>query len=465
MTNPTRVSNAPRRGLGSLLLVPALFLTMGAFMAPAQQVQAQAPSQAQTQAQAAEDLRWLPWIGCWEPTDELATEGSELLVCITPDRDGVQIETLVDGESMGSEFLAGDGSRQDASEGGCEGTRQARFADDGRRLFVLSDLECGLDARRSTRGVFAMGSDGFEWIEIQSISAGEGDTPFLSVRRFQSASRATLARHGQAEPATDRGLAIETARRSAARTMTAGALVEASDIAGPAVTAALVAEMGQPFDLDARALRDYRDQGVAPEVLDMMIAMTWPDRFQVGVDGSVDAVAMARTQDARRDDRYDARYSRSGYSSFHCTGWLGRCSSFDAWLAYRYGGFGYGYGPVGYGYRPYGWYTGPRYIVIDPGSVQVRQRGTMTSDGYRPPPGSGTTQARPAATRGATQPQSAPRPASAPAPRAAPPTPATRPTTSSAPPTRPPPRPAQRRGTGGGDGSSGGGGEIDPSLF
>jgi len=462
MTNLIRVSSAPRRGPGSLLLVPALFLTVGAFMAPAQQVQAQAPAQ----AQAAEDLRWLPWLGCWEPTDELATEGSEFLVCITPDRDGVRVETLVDGESMGAEFLAGDGSRQDASEGGCEGTRQARFADDGRRLFVLSDLECGLDARRTTRGVFAMGSDGFEWIEIQSISAGEGDTPFLSVRRFQVASRATLARHERAEPATDRGLAIETARRSAARAMTAGALAEASDIAGPAVTAALVAEMGQPFDLDARALRDYRNQGVAPEVLDMMIAMTWPDRFQVGVDGSVDAVAMERTRDARYDDRYDARYATRGYSSFYCTGWLGRCSRVDAWMAYRYGGFGlgYGYGPIGYGYRPYGWYTGPRYIVIDPGSVQFRQRGTMTSDGYRPPSGSGTTQARPAAARGAPQPQSAPRPAAAPAPRASPPTPATRPTTSPPPATTPPPRPAQRRGTGGG-GEGSGGGEIDPSLF
>ncbi|CAN5661921.1 hypothetical protein BH23GEM11_BH23GEM11_02870 [soil metagenome] len=462
MTNPTQVFSTPRQGLGSLLLLPALLLTVGAFMAPGP-VQAQAP----VQADAAEDLRWLPWLGCWEPTDELATEGSELLVCITPDRDGARIESLVDGESMGAEFLAGDGSRQDASEGGCEGTRQARFADDGRRLFFLSDLECGLDARRTTRGVFAMGADGFEWIEIQAISAGEGDEPFLSVRRFQTASRATLARHERAEPATDRGLAIETARRSAARAMTAGALTEASDIAGPAVTAALVAEMGQGFDLDARALREYRNQGVAPEVLDMMIAMTWPDRFQVSVDGSVDAVEMARTTDPRYDDRYDARYSRGGYSSYHCTGWLGRCSSFDAWLAYRYGGFGYGYGyaPRGYGYQPYGWYTGPRYIVVDPSGITGRQRGTMTSDGYRPDGGSGATQARPATTRGGTRPQGAPRPATSPAPRAAPSTPATRPTTSSAPPTRPPPRPAQRRGTGGGgdgSGGEGGGSEIRP---
>jgi hypothetical protein len=464
MNYPTRSSSAPRPATGKRFLLPALLLTMGAFMVPAP---AQAQAEAPQQAQATEDLRWLPWHGCWEPTDELATEGSELLVCITPDRDGVQVETLVDGESMGSEFLAGDGSRQDASEGGCEGTRQARFADDGRRLFVLSDLDCGLDARRTTRGVFAMGSDGFEWIEIQAISAGEDDEPFLSVRRFQAASRATLARHERAEPVTDRGLAIETARRSASRAMTAGALVEASDIAGPAVTSALVAEMGQGFDLDARALRNYRNQGVAPEVLDMMIAMTWPDRFEVGIDGSVDAVAMARSQDARYDDRYDARTRRTGYSSFYCTGWLGRCSTFDSWLSVRYGGFGYGYGyaPLGYGYRPYGWYTGPRYIVIDPGSVQPRQRGTMTSEGYRPAGSSGSTQARPATSRGAAQPQSAPRPAASPAPRAAPSTPATRPTTSPPPATTPPPRPAQRRGTGGGDAGGSGGGEIDPSLF
>jgi hypothetical protein len=323
---------------------------------------------------------------------------------------------------------------------------------------VLSDLVCGPDARRSTSGVFAMGADGFEWIEIQAISTAGDDEPFLSVRRFQAASRATLARPDREAPAADRALAIETSRRSAARALTGEALVEASRTAGAEVTTALVAEMGHGFDLDARALRAYRDQGVAPEVLDMMIAMTWPERFQVGIAGGVDQVALAAPT---RDPRSETRTVR-GYDAYACTGWLGRCGRFDSWLALRYGVYGYGYSPLGYGYRPYGysswgWYSGPRYIVVDP-TAQPRQRGTMTSEGYRPPSGSASPQARPANPRGTPQTRSAPsRPAasSAPAPRASPP-----PASSS----KPPPRPAQRR-TGGGGGEPGNGGGEGGSLF
>lgn len=452
---------SPFRGPGTRLF-PVLFLPLLPLALVAATLAAPTHAAAQVTPQAApesaEDLRWLPWVGCWEPADELVVEGAEILVCVTPARDGVLVETLVDGESMGEEFLAADGSLQDTSEGGCEGARQARWSDDGRRVFVLSDLACGPDARRSSSGVFAMGADGFEWIEIQAISTAGDDEPFLSVRRFQAASRATLARHEREAPGADRGLAIETTRRAAARALSGEALVEASRTAGPEVTAALVAEMGHDFDLDARALRAYRDQGVAPEVLDMMIAMTWPERFQIGIAGGVDEVALA---DPTRDSRSETRTVR-GYDSYYCTGWLGRCGRFDSWLALRYGGYGYGYSPLGYGYRPYGysprgWYSGPGYIVVDPTS-QPRQRGTMTSEGYRPPSGSGSTQARPANSRGTPQTQSAPsRPAasSAPAPRASPP-----PASSS----KPPPRPAQRR-TGGGGGDAGSGGSEGAYLF
>ncbi len=480
--NPTSLRRGPGTRLFPALLLPLVTLTLATatLVAPAEAAAQVAPDVARFAAQpvaqdlaqdvapagvqaathAAEDFRWLPWVGCWEPADELAVEGAELLVCVTQDGDGVRIETLVDGESMGQEFLAADGSLQDMSEGGCEGTRQARWSDDGRRVFVLSDLACGPDARRSTSGVFAMGADGFEWIEIQAISTSGDDEPFLSVRRFQAASRATLARHDREAPAADRGLAIETSRRAAARALSGEALVEASRTAGPEVTAALVAEMGHGFDLDGRALRAYRDQGVPPEVLDMMIAMTWPERFQVGIAGGVDQVAMAAPT---RDPRAQTRTVR-GYDPYSCTGWLGRCGSFDSWLALRYGVYGYGYSPLGFGYRPYGysswgWYSGPRYIVVDP-TVQPRQRGTMTSEGYRPPSGSGSTQARPANSRGTPQTQATPsRPAasSAPAPRASPP-----PASSST----PPPRPAQRRTGGGGDtGGGGSGGSEGAFLF
>jgi hypothetical protein len=235
--------------------------------------------------------------------------------------------------------------------------------------------------------------------------------------------------------------------------------VEASSTVGdPEVTAALVAEMGHGFDLDARSLRNLPEPGGGPEVIDMMIAMTWPQRFQVAIDGSVDHASSAYDARDARDARTLAPWPTRGYGvGITCTGWFGRCSSLDGYLGYGYPiyGFGYGYG-YGYGYSPYaysrwGWYTGPRYIVVGPGA-EPRPRGTMTPDGYRPPAGTASPP-RPGARPGTTaQPQSAP-----PAAQAAPPPTAGSSTGSSA----PPPRPAQRRDpptTGGGGGGGGGGG-------
>jgi hypothetical protein len=452
MTTPVR---SPR--LVAALLLPAAFLLLSA-PAAAQQATDAGPGM----ASGIEDPRWLPWVGCWEPTDQagppnvapatdpadpdaLAPEaagGSSLLVCVTPSEGGVDIETLIDGESMLVEHFRTDGTPQPAMEGGCEGTRQATWSDDGRRVYLSSDLVCGADARRTTSGVFAMGADGFDWIEIQAIGtviAGEADDdPYLSVRRFQVASRATLARHDRMMPAADRGLAVETSRRAAARALSTDAVVEAADRAGPEVAAALVAEMGYPFDLDARALKALSDQGVDAQVLDMMIAMTWPEHFQLAYDGSV-----ARYQaPVERYDAPAARYGTRGYGyGIGCTGPFGRCSSFDLWMAYGYYGYGYyGYGLPYYG-APRGWYAGSRYVVVGPGTITRGAGGTMTSDGYRPPSG-GTSTARPAVQRGGAQGSG----------QAAPARPAA--STGSSGSAAPPPerRPAQRRTGGGGGG-------------
>jgi len=395
---------------------------------------------------ASEDPRWLPWVGCWEPV-EGAQGGSDLMVCIRQEGEGARVETLVDGEPLGDVLLVADGRLRTQSEEGCEGDRSVEWSADGRRAFLTSVLDCGGGVLRNTRGVFALGAEGLEWLEIQAVQAGRLDEPpFLSVRRFHGASRATLARHNrETAPGADRGLAIETARRNASRPMGVDDALELFQATGTEVTTALMAELGDPFSLDAATLRRLSRGGAPAEVLDMMIAMTWPERFQVSTDGSV-----ARAAPAERPEDPRSRVgvpSRAAYGAY-CTGWLGQCSQADLWFAYRYGSYGaYPYGSYGgWGYSPYGWYAGPRYIVVSP-DTQVRQGGSMTPEGYQPSRSSGGS-SRPAQPRGDSDgaSTSAPRPAPAPSASPAPSAPSTPPT---------PARPAQPRGTAGG----GGGGE------
>lgn len=408
------------------------------------------------QAPAGQDTRWLPWIGCWEPTDETGSEGAALAVCFDLVGDGVEVTTIHDGETVGTERIVADGQPRPAADGGCEGTREAVWAADGRRAFVLSDLACAAGVDRSTSGVFALAGDGEFWVEIHGVRAAERE-PVLSVRSFQPASRATLERNRVSAPEAGRELAVRTSRTAAAAALDFDDVAEAVDVVGPEVTAALVAEMGHAFPLDARALRTLRDMGVPSEVMDMMVAVTWPEQFRI--EGGEAAI-----QTPDRTAYTDQRRPMAGYAGYR-SAW--RCSPWDRFCwdplyydYYRYGYYGSGFGG-GFGG---GWYTGPRYIVVGPGTIRERA-GRVTPGGYSSGGSTGRT-ARPSDARDSSPPaadsrtprpvrETAPRPTREAAPRPArerTPPPASSGGSRSSDPPPPTRRPVRRGGGGGGNG-------------
>lgn len=320
-------------------------------------------------APAAEDERWLPWLGCWEPTDAQAgDEGSELMVCFEPTEDGVRVLTLGDGELLGQERIVADGTSFPAADGGCEGTREARWSEDGRRAFILSDLRCAEGVERTTRGVFAMAHDGQEWLEIHGIRAADRD-PTLAARAFRPASTASLERHGHTPPRDDRGLAIRTARMAASAPLDRVDLIEAVEVVGGDVTASLVAEMGEPWELDARTLRELDHAGVPGQVIDMLVAVSYPDRFVIDA-GEASPTPAAPPQRGRATAWHGSMYG----SSWRCSAWDRNCGGFLRAFGVPVWGTP---GPYYRGYRT------PRTVVIQPGPIG--RGGTVSpGSGYRP---------------------------------------------------------------------------------
>ncbi|MEO7966386.1 MAG: hypothetical protein ABIT38_20985, partial [Gemmatimonadaceae bacterium] len=101
-----------------------------------------------------------------------------------------------------------------------------------------------------------------------------------------------------------------------------------------------LAERGQGFDLDARQLVSLQKAGVATEVIDVMVALSYPEQF---------ALDRTRVGDAPPDLRGEMRGG-------------------EVYGGGLYDG-GYGYDPYGYGYgNGYGWYSGRRPIVVVPRS-------------------------------------------------------------------------------------------------
>lgn len=285
-------------------------------------------SPASIQAQEA-DGRWLAWTGCWETSGELA-DGS--MLCVRPVPDGVEMLTIEGAEVVSTEVVRADGLPHPIEQEGCSGSRVADFGTEGRRIYVEEEYVCDGLAQRST-GMIAMISP-TEWIDIRAAETdGEAAT---WVRSYRIASPEAAEEAGFAGLNVGREIPVRMARARAA-SADLGDVMEASSRAHPDVVSAWLVESGERFDVSADRLVELADAGVPPEVIDVVVASSFPDRFVLG--------------DERPEERVAERRGSLGYG-YHDPYFYGR------W------GFRYGYDSFYSPYYSFGYYRPYRRSVI-----------------------------------------------------------------------------------------------------
>jgi len=255
-------------------------------------------------AQAPErlDSRWTPWLGCWrlvqenvreagpsssiEPfaqsgTTQRTTSGSradQILVCVQPTDAGVGVTmtTFAGGRSVLEQTVLGDGIRHPIDESACRGTQASEWSRDGQRLFTSAELECNGQPKRAVSGLTLL-ARGPAWLDIQAVDVN-GDQQ-VRVRRY---TRTSDRPAGAAElPADVSARAIVAAQTLSAALISIDDVIEASSkIASQAVEAALV-ETASRFDLNSRALIKLADAGIEKNVIDLMVALSFPEHFRV----------------------------------------------------------------------------------------------------------------------------------------------------------------------------------------
>jgi hypothetical protein len=342
---------------------------------------------------AAADPHWLPWVGCWQTVGNgdapvYGTPNSS--VCVVPaSRAGVEVLTLTDGAVTARDRIEATDAPRPSSEEGCEGTELIQWSNDGHRLFRTTDQRCTGNIERKVSGLLAILPSG-EWLNAQSVTvAGNTSMRVLRYRPVTDLSgfpaEVTRGLQGQR-------LAIEAARGSAAATPTTRDIVETSNRLGDDVAGAWLIERGQGFAVDADKLVALADAGVPSSVIDVMIALSYPDRF--AIDHASGETEMRPDEDGRRG-RVGMR-SEWGYDPIYGYGYP----------PYRYGyGYGYGWGWGGGGYyNGYydGYYGRPVVIIRDPGSGSSGSRGrAVNGKGYTRSGDSGSarTPSRPTTTR------------------------------------------------------------------
>jgi len=332
------------------------------------------------------DARWLPWLGCWE-----AVEGGEEapLLCVRPatQGEGVEFVTWADGKETASETILADGVPRNAEREECRGLEEAQFSDDGRRVYLKSDYVCEGGIERGASGILAM-TNPMEWVDIKAV---EG-TPW--VLRYRLARASSVEEAGMENVVASRASSVKSARIFASARLTEDDLIEVAGKVDAAALEALIVERGDPFAVNADMLIRLADAGVPESVIDLAVAVSFPDRFAVKA-GPVPIEEYATSADyaPRRSLYMGVGYGGFGYSPFGY--------GYSPY-GYGYSPFGYGsYGPGNYGYSNYG-YGGYGYYQPSPIVVQPRSSGGgqwIKGQGYRGGASSGSVTGRQAQPR------------------------------------------------------------------
>lgn len=292
------------------------------------------------------DTRWLPWIGCWETADVPRPD----ILCVRPGPEAstVEIVRVSGSEVVAREVVWADRARHETNREGCDGWESGFFSEDGRRLITRSEHRCADGATREAGGIMAMAAPD-EWLDVRV--AGMGGERTAWVQRYLPVSTERLAEAGVTDPSAELGWNNQTARALAASPIDVDDVVEVARILPTEAVQAFLVERGDPLDLDAAQLVRMSEAGVPDEVIDVAVAVSFPDRFVVSADGDVGRSALDEGSLRRRP-----RHVGYGTPLF-----------FDPFYYDRYG-YGYGRFYGGYpGYYGYGGYYGyrPSVIVVD----------------------------------------------------------------------------------------------------
>ena len=220
---------------------------------------------------AAGDARWTPWLGCWRATDDPGNTGAR--VCVTRAGHGISLRTIVGGQLVSDEVRVADGTPRPVREAGCTGTETTRWSADGQRAYRTAQASCGSETARTLAGV-AYFVPGPVWIDVQTVTLNGATN--VRVTGYTRAASQRLP-DGTVVPTAPAGMAASLMSRG----WTTDEVVEASALLPPDGVQAAISEGPTAFRLNAKSLSHLAEGRVAEGVIDLMVALTYPERFVV----------------------------------------------------------------------------------------------------------------------------------------------------------------------------------------
>ncbi len=310
--------------------------------------------------------RWQAFFGCWTSTDPGVANS---VLCFTPDGAGVEVSTVVDGEPASTEGVLADGQERMVQTEGCTGFRSVEFSLDGRRVFTRSRVVCA-DETRSNSGVMAFVAPD-RWVDVRSIEIG--GEPVTWMQEYRPVDPEWFYEHGIQDPSVLDHQTVLAMRLRASQPIGNVDVEEAASHIATGAVEMWVAVQPSAFALDAAEIVRLADSGMPTSLIDLMVAVSYPDRFAVSLDGAATIYEPEPEPSVVQYSIVRPRPFRSYFFDPYFISWPYRHVSYG-YPNYRYYVYNLG------GVTVYSDYQ-PRTIVIQPRTPS--SRGRMVNDrGY-----------------------------------------------------------------------------------
>jgi hypothetical protein len=228
---------------------------------------------------------------------------------------------------------------------------------------MSSEVTCENNKRKVVSGLSMLRRNGM-WMDIQVI--GSEGVRELVIREYRRADP------DESEEAGFEGFPfgredVSAAWRQASQPLTVDDVIEARQKVNPVAVEAALMEGESELVIGAEDLIRLSDAGVDREIIDLMVALSYPERFMIGRTGYVSDGSSRRGSGGGGGGA-----ALGGYGFFYDD--YGPYSFYDRyayWYPFYYAPFGY-YG-YSYMYAPYG----STYYVLDPGKTVADSHGRV----------------------------------------------------------------------------------------
>jgi hypothetical protein len=268
-----RLRGRVRRASVSVLVLPTAGLCAGVGALAAQRPAT--PSASAAPARRAVDVRWYPWIGCWQRTTDVTPAAG--LTCVVPAEgaSAVDVLAIANGSIESRERIVVDARPHPIDRDGCTGSQTATWATSGARVYLGAAYTCGAALHGRSSTLYAILPSG-DWLETRDVRSGGGRV--LTVTRYRDAGLPATVPTAVRSEIAHHALAAATARASAGASVSANDVAEAERAVDTAVVQAWLTARAQGYATAATATAAGTAPQAAPAVTQVRVYEGTPPR-------------------------------------------------------------------------------------------------------------------------------------------------------------------------------------------